>query len=101
MLMSCTMAFSPSSTPAEMNRANRMRWTVLIQSMSVSVNMYLKTSHEARPQRNSDMGIWRAASTVAYWRVPELTTPQKNMKTVGSRKATSLATHMDSHEASI
>ncbi len=61
----------------------------------------MKVCHEARAQKKSESGTSRLRRTVAYLRVPELTTPQKNMKTEGISQATDLPTHSDSHEISI
>ena len=88
--MSWTKAFSPSRTADARKSDRRMRLTTFTHSIASSVNMNLKASHEARPQKKSDRGISRALMTVAYLRVPELTTPLKNMKMRGRRCATSL-----------
>ena len=101
MLISWTMVFSISRTADERYSESRMRLMVSTHWTLSSVKKNLKVSHEARPQKNSEKGISRALSTVAYFLVPELTTPQKNMKMGGSSLAQSFPIHRDNHEISI
>ena len=101
MLMSWTRNFSPRRTADEMKSDSRMRSRTSDHWRRAPWNMNLKDSHEARAQQKSERGISRERSTVAYLRVPELTTPQKNMKSGGRKWATSLPAQRLSHETSI
>src|SRR5277367_3319747 len=110
MEMSWISTFSARNIRVEMNAANNMFLTIPSQSFKpvswialwcgLSVISGTNVVSDVSAQPTSDKGISSAVMARAYFRVPGLTTPQRNWKRYGRSCDTSLDTQSDTQTTS-